>query len=103
MQKQQGDVNIESCDSIPKDAKPLPLENGLYVIARGETTGHKHALEADGVEVYEKDGLMYVKVSREVQLKHEEHKPVTIPRGTFKMWGVREYDHAKEEARRVQD
>lgn len=104
MQKQQGDVNLEMVSAIPDGAKKIaPKERG-YILAEGEVTGHAHRLEdVEGIEMFEKDGALYIHVSKSVQLKHEEHNPITLEPGIWKSWGVREYDHFAEEARRVQD
>ena len=101
---QQGDVLIESCDGVPSDAKKVIGKDGLFVLAYGEVTGHKHAIEAVAdVEFMEKDGLFYIVNKKTVTVKHEEHNPVMIPPGIWRVRGVREYDHFQEEARRVID
>ena len=101
---QQGDVLLESVDEIPAGAKTVePKERG-YVLAEGEETGHAHVIDkvAD-IEFVEKDGMFYIKNKKPVTVTHEEHKPITIPSGIWRVRGVREYDHFSEEARRVQD
>lgn len=100
---QQGDVCLEACASIPSQAKEMKMDNGQWVLAYGEHTGHKHALDAEGVECFECDGKIYVRVSKEAQLKHEEHNQITIPVGVYEVTGVQEFDHFTEEARRVAD
>ena len=103
---QQGDVLIEECDGIPKDARKLSRDaDGAVVLARGEVTGHRHAIyDADGVEIFDAgNGNSYIRVSRSVRLEHEEHGVAIINPGTYQVRGVQEYDHFAEEARRVID
>ena len=64
---------------IPKDAKRIKTRP----LALGESTGHHHSLVADDpscVEMYEKDGEVYVHVTGDdVPAQHQEHKPHTCP------------------------
>lgn len=101
---QQGDVVIETWDSIPKDARQIGSKRGRIILADGEHTGHAHAIEdIEGVQMFEKDGMFYIRVIKEVELKHEEHKAQKIEPGIYRVRGVREYSHFDEEARRVAD
>jgi hypothetical protein len=93
----QGDVFLVR-SIIPVDAKKI-LQRPL---AYGEVTGHSHKIEED-IEMYELDGVLYLKTDRPVDLKHEEHNPITIDKGTWKVGIVQEYDAFAEEARKVQD
>ena len=111
---QQGDVLIESVDEskIPNEGLvPQTKDPGRLILAEGEVTGHAHAILRTGaVELLEpKDPspnkeVMWLKVSApSVDVVHEEHGTVTIPRGTYTVRKVQEYDHLKEEARSVAD
>jgi len=101
---QQGDVLIEKTEAIPAGAKSVAAKPRGFVLAEGETTGHAHVIDkvAD-IEFAEKDGLFYIVNKKPVTVRHEEHKPITLPAGTWRVRGVREYDHFTEEARRVID
>jgi hypothetical protein len=71
---------------IPKEAKRIPNRP----LALGEVTGHHHSLvadEASAVEMYEKDGNVYVRINDDVPAQHQEHKPHVAPAGTE--WGIR--------------
>ena len=99
---QQGDVLIKRVGLLPPDAT---AREG-YVLAVGEHTGHAHRIadiETDICELYEKNGVIYVKANKPCTLTHEEHSAVTIPVGIWEIGIVREYDHFLEEARNVQD
>lgn len=101
---QQGDVIIEPADAMPADAKKVQARPRGFVLADGEVTGHAHVIDkvAD-IEFVEKDGMFYIRNEKPVTVRHEEHKPVTIPAGIWRVRGVQEYDHFAEEARRVAD
>lgn len=102
---QQGDILVVKVDELP-DGTTEKLDHG--VLAEGEMTGHAHRLDADLVaqgivQLLKINGELYMRALKEVQVTHEEHNPVTIPPGDYKVEGVREYDHFAEEARRVAD
>lgn len=72
----QGDVHFFT-RRIPADAKRIPVRP----FALGEVTGHSHRVvveEQCHIEMYEKDGLTYVRVAGDcdgVHIQHEEHDP----------------------------
>ncbi len=102
---QQGDVIVVPAEIIPEDAKKGDIDPNRhgFVLAHGES-GHAHVVEEiGGVEFFEKDGMFYLKNENPVIIRHEEHKPVTLPPGVWRTYKVREYDHFAEEARAVQD
>lgn len=74
---------------IPKGAARLPHK----ILAHGEVTGHCHQVEeAAKVELFEQDGVLYLRVIGEsATVVHEEHGPVTLPQGEYKVWRQREY------------
>ena len=99
----QGDVFLHPA-VMPKGAVRAQRKPRGWVLAEGEHTGHAHAVVDDGAELYEADGVLYLRVDgEEVALRHEEHKPVFIPKGDWRVGIVREYDPFLEETRRVAD
>lgn len=58
-----GEVVIKKIKGvIPFDAKKLKPIDGVYKIADSESTGNHHLLEEiDGCDLYEKDGVFYLK------------------------------------------
>ena len=86
MMKRQGDILIVKTSNIPEDA----TKRKSRVLAEGEATGHLH--ELDSGEVYEKDGVLYFKVSEKPSiLVHPEHKAITFEPGAYKVVRQREY------------
>lgn len=75
------------------------------VLARGESTGHKHELLDDtAYERYELDGKTFLIVSeRGVSIAHEEHGVGVIGTGMKEVIIDREYDYLAEMQRRVAD
>lgn len=88
---QQGDVIIRSIGKIPAGATPVSKSTRGFVLAEGEATGHAHVIQ-DEIEMYEKDGVLFIRVEKPVTVEHEEHKPVRIESGTYEIGFVREYD-----------
>lgn len=104
---QQGDVLIKPIEKLPTEKSEF-VETG--VLAYGEVTGHSHKIsdydvESDNpsVEVLKILGSLYVVAKKEWTVRHEEHHPIVVPPGTYKIGIVREYDHFSEEARSVAD
>jgi len=95
---QQGDVLIKKCEKV------LGEKLNHLVLAEGEATGHKHRVTSGEGELYEHEGTLFLKVlSDTATITHEEHNPITIPKGDYEIGIVQEYDHFAEEARNVQD
>ena len=97
---QQGDVTIQPA-AIPVGKR----KDAGRVLAYGEVTGHAHRLTAasDGLLV-EIDGQLYLSVGAGgATITHEEHRPVELPQGDYRIGRVQEYDHFQEEARQVRD
>lgn len=94
-----GDVLIQAQKKIPEGAKQRPS----MVLVRGEVTGHSHRISESGAaEVWEAGGNLYLKVvGKKATLIHEEHKPIELPEGIYRVWQQREY--TPQEIRRVRD
>lgn len=98
----QGDVLITRVDEIPADAKKRPREGGLVILARGEATGHHHSFGSARVCMYavadEFDsagsGWIQVKGNGAV-LRHQEHAPISVPPGNYRVIRQREYRPAE--------
>ena len=94
-----GDVLIATVDTIPNEAR-LQTHTTL---ARGEITGHSHRVaEPRSAQLFEANGLLFLKVLADTAtVIHQEHKPITLPRGNYRVWIQREY--TPTEIRRVVD
>lgn len=99
---QQGDVIIRDVTGIPEGARRVDRTPRGFILARGEATGHAHVIE-DDIEMYEKDGVLYIRVDRQATVVHEEHGPVTLPKGVYSVNLVRQYDPVRGEIGRVRD
>ena len=94
-QFRQGDIFIIEVEELPKNAKKIKSR----VLAYGEATGHVHAL-GDG-NVFDLDGVLFFHLTKETELKHQEHDPVKIPDGNYRV--VRQKEYSPERIRYVQD
>jgi hypothetical protein len=95
----QGDVFIASVPSLPRGAKLRP--GGVLV--EGELTGHSHRVaDLRTAEVLQHGGELFLRVLADTAtIVHQEHGPITLSRGTYRVWGQREY--SPEAIRRVLD
>ena len=105
----QGDVLFTRISRLPKGERK---KRANATVAFGEVTGHSHALAIEDREVAEVleigDGLFVHVSSAGVRLEdrgatfvHEEHAPITLPAGDYKVTIQREYQ--PEGIRQVQD
>lgn len=108
----QGDVLVMAVAAA--DGKVMPRDDqGRIVLAYGEVTGHAHAIYDDGAELLAPrsktkaaidhvDGdVIYLRCRKTVALRHEEHAPINIPAGLYRV--VRQREYTPEEIRRVAD
>ncbi|HLY31218.1 MAG TPA: hypothetical protein VKQ36_09315 [Ktedonobacterales bacterium] len=86
----QGDVLIETTTEIPVQARKRP---GPPILAYGEVTGHSHRIEESAkVTVWELGDSLYIKITSATRVIHDEHGPITLPAGIYRVWRQREYD-----------
>jgi len=105
VQFRQGDVFIEKInkDEIPNDVSPVKRDNGRVILAYGEVTGHAHAIVQDEVELFEREGTLFLNVKNQngATVVHEEHGTIPLETGTYKVTHQREYH--RQEIRNVAD
>lgn len=85
-----GDVLIAQVDAIPANA----IRSMSPILVRGEITGHSHRVEdPELAEVWidRNNGRMFLKVLATTRIIHEEHLPITLPPGNYRVWQQREY------------
>lgn len=88
----QGDVLLTRQD-IPKSWLPARLtkvarDAGRLVLAYGEVTGHAHVItapESEAVQLSTADNQRFLKLMSDVDLTHEEHDTLRIPKGTYRV------------------
>jgi hypothetical protein len=83
----QGDVLI-----IPSNKFFLGTKLRHPTLAEGEVTGHRHRISNGKAELFERDGILFLKVlSPTALLVHEEHAEVIIPQDNWEIRIQREY------------
>jgi hypothetical protein len=96
---QQGDVILEPVNYAIKGEKLNHL-----TLAEGESTGHYHRIESGLGQLIMMDKIMHLQIfSDTALLRHEEHNPINVPKGDYKIKIVREYDPFDDEIRQVRD
>lgn len=85
----QGDVIMIGIEKFPVDQKSLKVRKD-NVILEGEISGHKHLL-VDGELYQDGEGNLFVKADEDTQVVHEEHKPIDIEKGFYRITRQREY------------
>ena len=85
----QGDIFIAAAPAVPKGARPQPH----CVLAEGEVTGHSHRVaERGAARLYADSASLYLEVLADsARVVHDEHGPITLPRGVYRVWRQREY------------
>lgn len=97
-QFRQGDVLIIGTP-LPPDLHEIPREQERIVLAEGEATGHAHAIADAGATLYRPASdqadidarFLQIVAEAGVELRHEEHAPITLPAGTYRVIRQREY------------
>jgi hypothetical protein len=94
MKKQirQGDVYLIPVSEFPKNIKIVNRENERIILAKGEVTGHHHAIKNKSANLFKSlDETLFLEVTENVELEHEEHSAIEIEPGLYKMIPQREY------------
>ena len=97
----QGDLLLERvADVVPSGLIEENAEGSALVLAEGEETGHRHAV-CERVTMFRDDKLAqdipaglyigHVQVATAyARVTHDEHAPITLPRGTWRVRRQRE-------------
>ena len=84
----QGDVGLIRVDSVEVNPK-YRIRNiekdaqNRFVLARGEATGHTHAMDAAHVNLIAESGGLVLEVTEATELVHQEHDPILIAPGRY--------------------
>src|SRR5215475_6900498 len=92
----QGDVLITRIARLPEGLN----ERQSKIILAGEVTGHSHRL-VQGCVLEDARGALFLEVPQRTQVVHEEHHPLTLEPGSYRITRQREY--APEAIREIED
>lgn len=102
-----GEMNIFQSKKLPEGLTLVKPKAGKYIVADSETTGNHHCVKAtDGVKLYEKGGVLYLKndIEAEVFCVHEgRHDTIILEPGVWEMEPAQEHDYLTEQKRNVAD
>lgn len=88
----QGDVLVMEVVGLPNGAAETPSDEAeRLVLAHGEVTGHAHAIDINFVTQYLRGDEVYIATSDGAVLRHEEHSPIPLPKGFYRVIRQREY------------
>jgi hypothetical protein len=95
----QGDVLLVPVAevAVPASVASLPVQprdgRGRLVLARGEVTGHAHAVLGPGRLLREGDQFAqaWLELTEASRIVHEEHAAIALPRGWYRVVRQREY------------
>lgn len=96
----QGDVLIVPVaeEELPPGTESLPRQprdpRGRMVLALGEVTGHAHAVVGPGTLRRQpgRAGVAFLHLPEGGRVVHEEHAPISLPKGWYRVVRQREYD-----------
>lgn len=106
MTARQGDVLLVPVHEIPAGLVAVPLDCGRVVLAYGEVTGHAHVIDRPDVVQFLAADLdemsdRFLRVEQEVKVVHDEHDPVVLAPGDYRV--VRQREYTPERIIRVAD
>ncbi len=102
----QGDVGLVLSDgATPKGKlKVVPREGGRLILAHGEITGHAHVIDDEAAVLYvDERGELFLSLSRDTILKHEEHTHLSVPKQSGLINVKRQREYSPEAIKPVQD
>lgn len=84
-----GDVLIQKVAKLPGGCERL----SHLTLAHGELTGHSHRIQQRHAAVmWRLGGELFLQVTAdEATVVHQEHGPIDLPRGVYRVWRQREY------------
>jgi hypothetical protein len=106
----QGDILIVAITGEPPtSAREIAREPGGIVLAHGEATGHAHRIRSQHARFLENNGERFLRIDEPADLTHEEHAPIHLVPGAYRVVRQREYVPPREDAtnphdpRRIED
>lgn len=97
MQHAQGDLLfIFTTEALPRGEMVAP-EQRRVILAYGEVTGHHHSVPATAVRsAVRAEGITSLTLDELTAVEHQEHAPITLTPGTWKVVRQREATDADE-------
>ena len=99
----QGDVLLVPVEDVPSRARPITDRRRRLVLAEGEATGHAHVVRGPRARLFAHRSPTfaptrhYLLVEAEpATLVHEEHDPIRVPPGVYRVVRQREYEPRAE-------
>ena len=94
-----GDILFKRVDKV------LGEKSKTKTVALGEVTGHHHSFSStDNVVCYVDDTeVKAIEVVEPSIISHQEHKPITLEQGSYRVFRKFEYDPFGEVLRKVKD
>jgi hypothetical protein len=94
-----GDILLARVDQLPGEVRKLQH----LVLAEGELTGHSHRIqERDVAVLFRSEAGMFLQVTgARATLVHQEHGPIELETGYYRVWRQREY--SPKEIRVIRD
>ena len=92
MMWRQGDVFFERISEMPDQARAHPLPH--VTLVHGEMTGHSHRIANPRTATLFPAGPLafFLEVHAEgATVVHEEHGPIALDSGLYRVWRQREY------------
>jgi hypothetical protein len=114
-QLRQGDILVERLDRLPDGLGPAEpdsygageldgsrIATAVFVLAEGEATGHAHRLVAPAGSRFLRAtdprggplAIGFVVLERPATVTHDEHAPLTLPPGVWRVTRQRRFDPA---------
>lgn len=95
----QGDVLFSAVLQLPTDKqprgtlRPAMTEDGRWIFARGEVTGHHHSSRVETCTLnLDEGGVMFLTVDQLTEVEHQEHGTVVLEPGVYRVDTQREVD-----------
>lgn len=103
----QGDVLIVPIPAfdIAGNLTPVKPEGRGLILAYGEVTGHAHTVAPDKAQMWQDEAKNFflAVLTPECFVVHDEHAPILLPPGNYKVVLQREYSFWDDEVRQVMD
>lgn len=94
-----GDLVVIPVKDVPKEAK-VAEDN---ILARGESTGHKHQLLGGNAQILRQKSQQFIEVIAPCELTHEEHGIIPFDVGLKIVLEQHQYNPYSEAMEKVQD